>query len=374
MQHSEQSVRIGGLDIKVPLGIGTLQWGTTALDETLMRGGRITEDTALAIVKTLVEGGVRFFDTAEGYGGGTSESRLGRCAARVLLDHQIANESRETLVLGTKFLPTLWRWSHFSFEAALRASLKRIGQERCDIYFLHSPVHPRGIEFWVEAAAICAKKGLLQSMGLSNCNADQVRRAVAAGKRYGVRISCNQIMFSLLDYKSPVLQETVQACQELDVMVIAYSPIGQGLLTDKLTQESFESNRIATMTRISWDCLAPLREEVSSIARAHGKTMAQVAMNWCICHKTIPLVGCRTVKQAQDSLGCLGWRLSEDEVRRLDQVSLARSTLDSPTWRRSIFVFLAGVLMTMYRFCMFVERVWGLKFSTRQNMLNKKNA
>jgi pyridoxine 4-dehydrogenase len=111
-------------------------------------------------------------------------------------------------------------------------------------------------------------------------------------------------MFSLLDFGSAELQKTVETCRELNVTVIAYSPIGQGLLTDKLTQESFKSNRPARMLRLSWDQLTPLRSALKQIADKHEKSMAQVAINWCVCHGTVPLVGCRSVQQVRWRTSC----------------------------------------------------------------------
>jgi len=244
----------------------------------------------------------------------------------------------------TKFLPVPWRATHASFERAVRQSCQRLQVDCIEVYLLHSPVHWRPVEFWVEAAAMCKRKGLLQSLGLSNANADQVRRAVHAGKKFGVDVVCNQVHYSLLDYKSEALQEMEQTCRELNVTIVAFTPIGQGLLTDGLTEEKYSTNKAAKMLRLSRDELDPLRNVITELAKTYQKTMAQVALNWCIQHQVVPLVGCRSTQQAKDSLGCLGWKLSSDDVERLDAVALDRSTLQSPPWRRAIFVTLFGIV------------------------------
>jgi aryl-alcohol dehydrogenase-like predicted oxidoreductase len=160
------------LVLQAPLAVGILQWGTTPLDEYVINSkGVISESEARQIVDTLLEGGVTLFDSAEGYGGGTSEKRLGR-----LLPSPPG-------IAMTKFLPVPWRWSHASLERAVRASCKRLQVSSIPIYLLHSPIHCwRPIEYWVQSVAICKQKGLVQTMGLSNCNANQVQRAVQAGK------------------------------------------------------------------------------------------------------------------------------------------------------------------------------------------------
>lgn len=123
---------------------------------------------------------------------GTSEKRL----ARSVTSSNTKLTADEPLLM-TKFLPAPWRYSHACFEKALRASLVRLNIDCCPIYLLHSPVHWRPIEFWVEAAAKCKKKGLLRTLGLSNCDAEQVRRAHAAGKKYGVPVVVNQVRFPI---------------------------------------------------------------------------------------------------------------------------------------------------------------------------------
>jgi pyridoxine 4-dehydrogenase len=196
---------------------------------------------------------------------------------------------------------------------------------------------------------MCKRKGLLIALGLSNCNAGEVRRAHRAGVQFGVPVIVNQVMYNLLDYNSAELREMERACTDLGITIIAYSPIGQGLLTDGLTPQRFERNRPARMTGLTWDSLSELRACLAAIAAQRGKTMAQVALNWCVRHGTVPLVGCRSLAQARDSLGALGWALSPEEVAALDGSALRRSTLESPRWRRALFVGLAGAVMVACR-------------------------
>ena len=162
-------------------------------------------------------------------------------------------------------------------------------------------------------------------------------------------------MFNLLCYGSPALKETEEACRELGVTIIAYSPIGQGLLTRDLTQEKFETIRVAKMAGIGLGDLNPLRCEVARLAEHHGKSMAQVCLNWVICHGAVPLVGCRSLEQAHDSAGALGWRLSAEEVEGLDAVALSMSTLAKPRWRRGLFVVFISLLMLSYKASMAFE-------------------
>jgi pyridoxine 4-dehydrogenase len=334
------------------LALGTLQWGTTPIDNFVINGKRgvISEIEAHEIYSAFRSKGVVLFDTAEGYGGGTSEKRLGRLREKEHSSSTDPLSDMNATIFMSKFLPSPWRFTHGHFENALRASNERMGITKAPIYFLHSPMHLfRSIEFWVEAAAYCRQKGLLDALGLSNCSADEVRRAVLAGEKFGIPVIVNQVHFSLLDYNSSSLQEMQKCCDELGVSIIAYNSLGQGLLTDGLDDIKFSQNKPAKMMRIQWNELNDLREALRKIADNHNASMAQVALNWVRSHNAIPLVGCRSKQQAMDTLASLDWELKNYERELLDSLALARCTLDSPVWRRKLFVILAGIVMSSCR-------------------------
>ena len=340
----DDHVQIGSITLRRPLGIGTMQWGKTWLDQKLNRGN-LDDQLCASICREFTEvHGVQFFDTAEGYGGGTSEERL----KDVLIPGEKQSHGAPH-VIGTKFLPTLARWTHGSFARALRGSCQRLGVDAIDIYFIHTPIHPLPLEHWVRAACVETKAGRIREIGISNCNAQQVRRACAEAQKHGLRIAANQIMFNLLCFQSPELQETLRACRENQVQIIAYAPIGQGLLTEALTDEKFSKIRLARMTRLVMDELQDLRSVIKSLADKYGKSMAQICLNWTICHGAIPLVGTRSMQQAQDTAGCLGWRLSAEDVAELDRNALKRSTLSKPRWKRVIFVTFITLLVFGYQ-------------------------
>jgi diketogulonate reductase-like aldo/keto reductase len=96
-----------------------------------------------------------------------------------------------------------------------------------------------------------------------------------------------------------------------------------------LTKEKWKTIKPVRMLRLQWNDVQPLRQVLAAMAQKYNKTMAQVALNWCIQHDVIPLVGCRAPSQARDSIGCLGWSLSKEDVQALDRMALAKSTLES---------------------------------------------
>ena len=249
--------------LKMPLGIGTMFWGDTRLDEW-MAGRIISDKTLLKIREMARERGVIFFDTAEGYGVGSSEARLGR----------VGFTASDNLV-ATKFLPTLWRWTSGAFVRAMRDSNRRLGTQQCALSFIHSPVHPRSPRVWIRGAARAMREGTLQALGVSNFNAEQVRAAWKVAREEGVPLVANQLMFSLLVYHSAELRETVAACRELGLAVVGYGGLGQGLLTGRLTPERLAKNRLARRMNLSVEALALLREAIGTVAKRHQKSMAR---------------------------------------------------------------------------------------------------
>ena len=116
---------------------------------------------------------------------------------------------------------------------------------------------------------------------------------------------------------------TLAACHDLGITLIAYSPLAQGALTGKYTPEKpLPGLRNRRYPRTTLEQIQPLIRRMREIGRAHdGKTPAQVAQNWLICKRTVPIPGAKNARQAQENVGALGWSLSEDEVAALDETS-----------------------------------------------------
>eukprot|EP00934_Nitzschia_sp_Nitz4_P000322 Nitzschia sp. Nitz4//scaffold23_size168460//11093//12308//NITZ4_002201-RA/size168460-snap-gene-0.150-mRNA-1//-1//CDS//3329543581//322//frame0 len=339
--------KTGNLDLGL-VGAGLMQWGTTSIDNKVVNPKGNLSDTGVRDVWTACrDRGITFFDTAEGYGGGTSEVRIREVKSWYEKTH--LEGKSDNVVVATKFLPTLWRWTKWNFYRSLYGSLERLGVSCIDLYFIHTPVHPLPIEYFIQWACDAVDDGLIKHIGISNCNADLTRRAEAVAVKNGKHIEANQIMLNLLVWNSEKHQETVRVCQELKIQIIAYSPIGQGLLTDGLTEEKFAGIRAVKMTGVKYDALYSLRQELLRISREQDCTMAQVAMNWVRGHGAIPLVGCRTVKQAVDAAGCMDWRLAKEEVKLLDELSLGLSLFERPFYRRCLFVVFLSMLQIAYK-------------------------
>ncbi len=306
-------MRLGNTAIEVsPLGLGAWAWG----DRSYWDYGR---DFGLEDVKEAyqasVDAGINFFDTAEIYGSGKSERILG----------SLIQKDREQVVIATKFAPYPWRFSRRSLHNALDASLNRLGVDHVDLYQIHSPLSMMRFDTLMHALADVVVEGKTLSVGVSNYSADQMRRAYDALAKRGVTLASNQVEYSLLK-RSPEINGVLDACKELNVTLIAYSPLAQGILTGKYHRGSSVSGMRKYRGRFRSGQLKKAAGVVGfleSIGGAHDKTPGQVALNWLMCKPgVIPIPGAKNRQQAVENAGALGWELSDVEVEALDNASV----------------------------------------------------
>jgi aryl-alcohol dehydrogenase-like predicted oxidoreductase len=297
-----ERIRLGASDLSVsPLGVGTNSWGS---------GGKPDPEMKTAFAAALAAG-INFFDTAEIYSMGGSERTVALCLESAPKD----------AVIATKFMPLPWRRRKSSLADALKASLARLGLTRVDLYMTHVPFPPVSIETWMDALADAAQAGLIRAAGVSNYNTAQMRRAHAALAKRGVPLASNQVEYSLLK-RGPERAGLLAACRELSVTLVAYRPLCSGLLSGKYTPENPPPGLRGLQG--GWSTLkqiTPLLDLLREIAKLHGKTPSQVALNWVICKGALPIPGAKSARQAEDNAGALGWRLGEAEVAALDKAS-----------------------------------------------------
>lgn len=308
-QDGFERVNLGATGIQVsPLGIGTWAWG----DKVFWQYGQDHSDADIeAAYQTSLAYGINFFDTAEVYGLGRSERLLG----------QYARQAGWPVVIASKFFPFPWRLSKVQQQRALRKSLERLGVDSIDLYQIHWPFPPRSIDTWMDGLADVVEAGLVKAVGVSNYNVAQTQRAHTALARRGIPLASNQVEYSLWQRK-PETSGLLEVCRQLDVTLIAYSPLAQGLLTGKYTPQNpppgVRGRRYGRVLAKVQPLVGLLRE----LGAAHsGKTPAQVALNWAICKGAVPIPGAKNARQAMDNAGALGWRLSPDQVQALDRAS-----------------------------------------------------
>ncbi len=304
-----EMISIGKTDLKVsPLGLGTWQWGDTG---TWQYGVGYSQSDVEAAYRASRAAGITFFDTAEIYGKGRSETILG----------PLVRAERDVVVVATKFAPWPYRLTAGTLAGALDASLKRLGLARVDLYQVHWPWgSPIRIEALMNALADQVEAGKIRAVGVSNYTARQMRRAHAALAKRGIVLASNQVQYSLL-HRAPEKNGVLAACRELDVRLIAYSPLAKGALTGKYHQGARVGGmrkRFRFFSAAGLQASAPLVALLISIGAAHeDKTPAQVALNWLVRQGALPIPGAKNASQAASNAGALGWSLTDEEFEQI---------------------------------------------------------
>src|SRR6266545_2105055 len=222
MEHKSS---LGRSNLKVPrLGVGAMTWGDAKglarfhPAKTAYGGAHGFEEEKRALELSM-EAGVNLFDTAAMYSGGASERRLGELARG------------QNILIASKFP------SGFSFRAEglpneLEASLARLGRDSIDLYQHHFPTNRVSIPKLMEQLADAVEAGKVKAVGVSNYSAEQMREAHAALAKRGIPLASNQVEYSLL-HRRPEVNGILEACRELGITLIAYSPLAGGALTGK---------------------------------------------------------------------------------------------------------------------------------------------
>jgi aryl-alcohol dehydrogenase-like predicted oxidoreductase len=299
-----------------PLGVGAWAWGTTRLWGYGKEYDR--SDVGQAFRVSMAEG-VTLVDTAEVYGNGSSERIIG----------EILREGgfERTPVTATKFAPLPYRLSARSLLGALDKSLKRLGVETIDLYQIHFHSPILKINSLMDALAETVKAGKVRRVGVSNYDADQMKRAYERLASHGVTLASNQIEYNLL-HRAPETNGVLEASRDLGVTLIAYSPIAKGLLTGKYGPGGDRpAGLVRRMGRAFGEQnlkkVEPVVNILREIGEAHNKQPAQVALNWLITQRnTFPIPGAKNEHQARQNAGALGWEIALEEAEKLELATL----------------------------------------------------
>ncbi len=309
---------LGKTDILVtPIGLGVMEMaGGSGLTGRMFP--IIPEEEKNAIIKAALDGGINWFDTAEMYGAGMSERSLATGL-------KAAGKADREVVIATKWRPFLRTASNIPH--SIEDRLRFLAPYSIANYMVHHPYSFSTPEAEMNAMADLVEAGKIRSVGVSNFNAARMRRAHAALAKRGLPLAVNQMRYSLLsrEIETNGVQETAK---ELGVTIIAYTPIGRGLLSGKYHKdpallERMSGWRKASMQR-NLERTQPLINVMDEMAAKHNVTIAQVALNWVINFHgeiIVAIPGATKVHQAEESAGAMKFRLSDDEMARLDEVS-----------------------------------------------------
>lgn len=296
------------------MGCGTWAWGNQ-----LLWGYNPEMDSELsAVFEFCLQRGITFFDTGDSYGTGRFQGRSER-----LLGKFAQNFSGQAFYLATKLAPYPWRLTAQSLVKAGEASAQRLGRP-IDLVQLHwstanyAPWQERPL---LEGLARLCQQGQAQAVGLSNFGPRRLALAHQYLQERGITIATLQIQYSLLCPEPLTSSDLRGLCRDLGIKIIAYSPLTLGLLTGKYQpQGPYPPGLRNFLFRRLLPSLKPLLATLGAVAQAREKTPAQVALNWCIQKDTLPIPGAKTLAQAQENSGALGWSLDAGEMAELDGI------------------------------------------------------
>ena len=310
MNDTMQKNKLGNSDLKVSqLGLGCM-----GMSEFY---GSHDDNDSIKTIHYALENGINFFDTADMYGLGANEMLLGKAL----------QDRRDKAVIATKF--GVLRGDDGSFpglngkpeyvKLACEKSLQRLKVDQIDLYYLHRVDPNTPIEDTVGSMSELVKEGKVKFIGLSEASEEIIRKAHKVHP-----ITAVQTEYSLW---SNDLGAVFTVCRELNIALIAYSPLGRGFLSGKYkSRDDFEKGDFRRDNpRFSDENIAKNLEivaKVKDMAKSKSATPAQIALAWILSKGSdvFPLTGTKTIKYLKENIESTNIKLEKDEIEQLDNL------------------------------------------------------
>jgi L-glyceraldehyde 3-phosphate reductase len=282
-------------------------------------------ENSRAILRRAFDLGVTHFDLANNYGVpyGSAERTFGRIFQQDFAPY------RDELIISSKAGYDMWpgpygEWGSRKYLlASLDQSLGRMGLEYVDVFYSHRPDPDTPLEETMGALDRAVRSGKALYAGISNYSAEQTTQAARIMRELGTPLLIHQPSYSMInrwieDGLLDVLEEAGMGC-------IVYSPLAQGLLTDRYLQGVPSDSRAATSRFLSEDRIdRDLARGLNEIAAGRGQTLAQMALSWTLRDPRVTsvLIGASSVRQLEDNVACVdGPAFTEDELKAVDEIT-----------------------------------------------------
>ena len=331
--------QLGASGFKVPvLSFGTGTFGGKT--EFFKAWGGSGADEAKRTVDLCLESGITLFDTADIYSNGESEDLLG----------QALQGRRDQALISTKATfragegPNDAGSSRWHLIRAVEGSLKRLRTDYIDLFQLHGFDALTPVEETLAALDDLVRAGKVRYLGVSNFSGWHLMKSLAASDRLGLsRYVANQTYYSLVGREYE--WELMPLGLDQGLGAVVWSPLGWGRLTGKIRRgqpmpkESRLQNKMVRDAgpQVSEEHLYNVVDALDAVGAETGKTVTQVALNWLLQRPTVStiIVGARNDAQLKENLGAIGWNLTPEQVRKLDEASAVPRIY--PYWHQAGF-------------------------------------
>ena len=289
-------------------------------------GGVDSFETGRAMIRRAFDRGVTHFDLANNYGPpyGSAEENFGHILRKDFASH------RNELLISSKAGWDMWPGpygvggSRKYLLASLDESLQRMGLEYVDIFYSHRPTFDVPLEETMGALVQAVRQGKALYVGISSYSAERTRQAAELLRKENVPLLIHQPSYSMLNRW--VEKDLLATLEELGVGCVAFSPLAQGLLSDKYLKGVPENSRVHAETSFSKKILSEKNlnnvRELNEIARGRGQSLAQMAIAWVLrdTRVTSALIGARNVQQLDNSLDAVQkLQFTKDELALIDK-------------------------------------------------------
>jgi aryl-alcohol dehydrogenase-like predicted oxidoreductase len=287
-------------------------WGTTQLED------------AKKLVNLCMEAGVNFFDTADVYSAGLAEEILGKALQGIRNDVLISTKA--TFVIGNG--PNDYGSSRFHLLRSVENSLRRLNTDYIDIYHLHGMDGNTPVEETLKTLEALINSGKIRYIACSNFSGWHLMKSLSVSERYGwSKYIAHQAYYSLLDREFE--WELMPLGVDQNIGTIVWSPLASGKLSGKFrrTNTAPPDNRGIKGghhgPETDLQRLYKIVDALDQVAEETNKSVAQVALKWVLQRPTVSnvIIGARTEEQLKENLAAVGWDLTVDQLKKLDEAS-----------------------------------------------------
>lgn len=308
-----------------PIALGTWSWGIGTSGGDAVFGNHLTEADLKPVFDAAMNAGFNLWDTAAVYGMNASENILGSFI-----------KDCKNVLISTKFTPQIASDNDNAVEELLDGSLKRLGVDHADIYWIHNPAD---VERWTPKLIPLMKSGKVKHVGVSNHNLDEIKMAASILDEEGLKISAVQNHYSLL-YRSSEEAGIIDYCNENNIVFFSYMVLEQGALTDKYNAKHPLPRGTRRGEAFNADVLTKLEgliQVMREIGSKHNASTAQIATAWSIAKGTVPIIGVTKTSHIDDAIKAAEVNLTAQEILELEETAKETGVEIRGAWEKPMF-------------------------------------